>query len=203
MSKIERLVLRGGLAAFAVASWTPGATAADLQREAAKLADAEYYTSSPDGCAFEFTSVRVRQTTQQSPPGAPTISTRLELMVSRNNMCTYEWYFADGSTEDVAFALDGNLLRASAQGTVQVCGFGGPCTVVSIDIAWEGVGELFRGGYADYGFGPYLGRYRFNGSSREALATGTLVDEAGTSIVSGPSNSASLGRLSERTVTPQ
>jgi hypothetical protein len=58
-------------------------------------------------------------------------------------------------------------------------------------------------GYVDYGFGPYLGRYRFSGSSREAVAKGTVVDESGATIASGQSNYASLGSMGEKTVTPQ
>jgi hypothetical protein len=181
--------------------------AGDIFKFRGETADAFFF--SEDGGGIQtFVSVFASDGVSQSPPGRPGRSSQVFVSIFRfdpNAPCDPDCppplleAFGAAQLEDSDFSASSKLESASLTATVEVFDFvSGNSFPVSINLDWDGIGDLARGNSHSHSKSPGCQfNSRFQGSFRSAEATGNI-SEGGTEFTQGePSEGASISSVKE------
>jgi hypothetical protein len=151
-----------------------------------------------EGCISTTAEVFLYEFRSQAPPGPPDVTgPAMEVYVSRFDNCQFVSLSEIGKFVELtpeSFTFSHGLQSARLNTTIDAYDWSTGSTVpLSIDVAWEGVGERRRDSLNGMYSSPNLRViWRMKGTFREATATGTVL--MGTMNVSpDPSTFASLG----------
>ena len=179
--------------------------AGDIFKFRGETADAFFFSEDGEGIQT-FASVFASEGVSQSPPGRPGRSSEAFVSIFRfdpNAPCDPDCppplldAFGFATLDDSAFDTSGNLESASLAATVEVFDFvSGNSFPVTIDLDWDGTGDLGRGNsHSTFKTPGCQFNSRFQGSFRSAVATGSV--SAGTTNFTQdePSEGASISSV--------
>ena len=184
------VVLALALAAF---SQHTTALAGDNFKFSGRSANAFFFST--DGvCVDTFVGVFANKGKFQSPPGPGSASTFADIFIDQIDYCAGTQFTVAGGTslDNGAFQIDRSLTTASLNATIPVFDQFGNVFDVSVDLVWEGTGDLSRGTSHSHFKSPgCVINQRFSGSFRAAKASGTVSIEA-TNFTPNPTGDAGL-----------
>lgn len=128
---------------------------------------------------------------EESVAGEPTLDSDFLTVLIRGFDCSGA-FVNDRGSGPAEFTYSPSLQTASVSGTIVTRGG----RTVTADVSWEGVGELEVTSNTTT-FPGFAGRFR--GTSRDAVATGTVVVD-GETLVDGSTTNAELETLEDRNV---
>ncbi len=195
MKKSLAVLLAVVLAAVAWAAPAQAELGGELTRTRGVGATAMFVST--DGCLENQVAVFVSRSHEQGPDEPVTILT-VNVFQMDNCLHTITLHaHTDVVIPDSEFQIDNQLGSAALNSTVTVCEpqFGGACFPVDLNLTWTGSGPLVKDRSVTHVEEPGCEIHsRFKGTSREAVATGTVVAQ-GTNFTPEPSVQAELAEF--------
>ncbi len=158
-------------------------------RSSGDSATATFSSVDPTGCIWTFTDVYVYENRFRTEPGPSQPQTWLDLFAYSYDYCQYTSsyeLFASTYIPNEDFRMSGGLQSATLQTTFDNYNWlTGAYETVTVNLAWAGEGDVFRGHSNNQNSGPgYRYMSRSNGSYRAAAPSGS-VTVGSTSLVAG------------------
>lgn len=163
-------------------------------------ADAYFSTVDETGCIINEVSVSAADGRTKTGPGKPDAAPMAYVFLVQYNQCTEELLsFAQGATElnAGAFQIDRQFNAATLNTTVVVTDeISGETYPVAVNVAFTGSGPTFRDKSRYQSSGPgYKYTQRFDGTFRQATASGSVTTPDGTNLTPEPAVFAQLGSV--------
>lgn len=198
---MKTAIIGASVAALTLAS--PSSAATDTFQFRGENAYAQFRQESSDGCASTVVDVWAYNDVVRNEPGPPTRQSRANVSYGTYNWCTGSFSGGYGSSTDVTFNANANLSSASLTATVPVFDYSNGSTKnITVAVNWTGTGEVSRGRENSSNSGPgYVYRSRYNGSSRQAQASGSITLDGSSLFTNAAANFGYLGSSSSGSVT--
>ena len=194
---MKRMLFLIGLAATLVLGLVPAAVHAETVTYSfrGEAASAEFEMT--EGCISTVTNIFVYEHQFHFPLGpAPEGSPGIEVFIYRHDVCGEISYLSSVSARvdlpEGAFSVSEGLQGATLNAAIEAEDDTGNRFPVAIDLTWSGVGEVSRTiNHENAGSLGTRGIWRSKGTSRDAIATGSVVLET-VNVTPNPSLEGSL-----------
>ena len=166
-------------AVLAISLSSTASAAVDISHFRGEGGVIQFDSFDPATCISTSGYIFATESRSQSDPGSPDAVTTASISLFQSNNCTYEALACVSGTvvlPDGAFEIAGHLGSATLNTTIEGydCLTGNPESV-SVAVAWIGEGEVTHGhNQSSYSYPGGRTVYRFNGQTRNAVASGSI-----------------------------